>query len=184
APSSGTYYEQAINNTGGTFVHCGEFEGLMTDEEMLACFADADVCVMAADYDDVVMFFDEEVLDQLSCVQNERVYDITLSGVNAWFEAITVEPHVLMEDMVVALHGDDYEFGIGSYDRLLLRNVFTEAGDSGTYYPDLGTCADPDAVVELQGECDLIVEFDTCEAGSVTADGQEGSPASKAAPHA
>lgn len=62
--------------------------------------------------------------------------------------------------------------------------MFTEAGDSGTYYPDLGTCADPDAVVELQGECDLIVEFDTCEAGSVTADGQEGSPASKAAPHA
>lgn len=34
-------------------VYCGEFEGLMTDEEMLACFADADVCVMAADYDDV-----------------------------------------------------------------------------------------------------------------------------------
>lgn len=33
-------------------------------------------------------------LEQLACVQNERVYDITLSGINAWFEAKTVEPHV------------------------------------------------------------------------------------------
>lgn len=38
--------------------------------------------------------FDASVLNQLACVQNDRVYDITLSGVNAWFEAITVEPHV------------------------------------------------------------------------------------------
>lgn len=42
----------------------------------------------------VLRFFDSDVLDQLACVQNERVYDFTLSGQNAWFEAHQVEPHV------------------------------------------------------------------------------------------
>lgn len=42
----------------------------------------------------VTRFFDGDVLGQLACVQNERVYDITLSGQNAWFEARQVEPHV------------------------------------------------------------------------------------------
>lgn len=36
----------------------------------------------------------QTALEQLSCVQNNRVFDITLSGVNAWFEAQSVEPHV------------------------------------------------------------------------------------------
>lgn len=35
-------------------LNCGDFGfALMTDEEMLACFQDADVCVMAADYAEV-----------------------------------------------------------------------------------------------------------------------------------
>lgn len=42
----------------------------------------------------VTRYFDNEVLEQLACVQNERVYDVTLSGQNAWFEARQVEPHV------------------------------------------------------------------------------------------
>lgn len=66
--------------------------------------------------------------------------------------------------------------------RLLLRNVFTEESDSGSYYPDVGTCTDPDAVVELQGECETIIEFDTVCDGSVTADGQADSPASTVVP--
>lgn len=37
-----------------TQLECGDdTSGLMTDEEMLACFGDADVCVFAADYDEV-----------------------------------------------------------------------------------------------------------------------------------
>ena len=61
--------------------------------------------------------------------------------------------------------------------------MFTEDSDSGSYYPDVGTCADPDAVPELQGECDTIIEFDTVCDGSVTADGQdEGSPGSTVVP--
>lgn len=59
--------------------------------------------------------------------------------------------------------------------------MFTEDSQSGSYYPDLGTCTDPDAAVELQGECEVIIEFDTVCDGSVTADGQ-GSPASTVVP--
>lgn len=33
-------------------------------------------------------------LSQLDCVKNKRLYDVGLSGMNAWFEAKTVEPHV------------------------------------------------------------------------------------------
>ena len=54
----------------------------------------------------------------------------------------------------------------------LLRNVFTESPNTGTYYSDVGTCTDPDAVVELQGECEDIVDVGVC------------SPASRATPHA
>eukprot|EP00752_Nemacystus_decipiens_P009351 g8357.t1 len=185
APNNDSYYSQAVESTGGTLLYCGDFGfALMTDDEMLACFQDADVCVIGADYSEVLRYFDNDVLDQLACVQNERVYDITLSGQNAWFEARQVEPHVLMGDMVVVLHGDDFDFGIGSYERLLLRNVFTEDSDSGTYYPDVGTCTDPDAVVELQGECETIIDFDTVCDGSLTADGtaDDDSPASSVVP--
>lgn len=42
----------------------------------------------------VERFFNATTLEALACVQNERVYDVTLSGLNAWFEARQVEPHV------------------------------------------------------------------------------------------
>lgn len=45
----------------------------------------------------VELFFDADVLSQLRCIQNQTAYDVTLSGINAWFEAIWVEPHVSYE---------------------------------------------------------------------------------------
>lgn len=72
--------------------------------------------------------------------------------------------------------------------------MFTEDSDSGSYYPDVGTCDDPDAVLELQGECQVIIEFDTVCNGATTSDGaltsdgaprevdEQGSPASTAVP--
>lgn len=42
----------------------------------------------------VELFFDADVLSQLRCIQNQTAYDVTMSGINAWFEAIWVEPHV------------------------------------------------------------------------------------------
>ncbi|CAM9439659.1 unnamed protein product [Scytosiphon promiscuus] len=182
APDEDAYYTQAAEFAGGTPLYCGEFEQLMTDEEMLECFSDADVCVFAENFELVEEFFNASALNALKCIQNETAYDFSLSGRNTWFEAIWVEPHVLVEDMVVVLHGDDFNFGIGSYERLLLRNVATEESGTGTYYPDLGTCDDPDAVVELQGECEVIVDFAACEDFSLTADGEADSPAAKALP--
>ncbi|CAB1103470.1 unnamed protein product [Ectocarpus sp. CCAP 1310/34] len=179
-PTLDSYYGQAVNDTGGTMLDCGVVEGLMTDEEMLACFADADICVFAADYGEVELFFDADVLSQLRCIQNQTAYDVTLSGINAWFEAIWVEPHVLMQDMVAVLHGDDDNVGIGEYERLLLRNVFTEQNDVGSYYSDVGTCDDPDAILELQGgDCELLIDFGDCGT-SVTADAE--SPGSRVLP--
>lgn len=62
--------------------------------------------------------------------------------------------------------------------------MFTEESDSGSYYPDVGTCTDPDAVPELQGECETIIEFDTVCDGTISADGvdEQGSPASAVVP--
>lgn len=37
---------------------------------------------------------DEATLNALKCMQNDTVYDFSLSGRNTWFEAIWVEPHV------------------------------------------------------------------------------------------
>lgn len=45
----------------------------------------------------------------------------------------------------------------------------------------MGTCTDPDAVLELQGECEIILDFDAVCDGTVTADGQD-SPASSVLP--
>lgn len=64
-----------------------------------ACvFVPYDVCALRGDTArermQVVLAFGTEVLDQLACVQNDRAYDITLSGINTWFEATSVEPHV------------------------------------------------------------------------------------------
>lgn len=177
-----TFYGHAINNTGGTLIWCGEPFGQLTDAEMVACYADADVCVFGENYEAVVAAYGDEALNQLSCVQNDAAYDITLSGINSWFEATSVEPHVLMEDMVVVLHGEDFNFGLGSYERLLLRHVASEDAEFGTYYADVGTCDDPDAVLEVQGECDYIVDFESCDE-LLTADGQD-SPASKVLPGA
>lgn len=64
-----------------------------------------------------------------------------------------------------------------SRSRLLLRNVFTEESESGTYYTD-EVCTDALVARELQGECELILDFETCD---LTADE---SPASRAAPMA
>ena len=47
--------------------------------------------------------------------------------------------------------------------RLLLRYVAEEESESGSYYPDVGTCDDPDAALEIQGQCVLIVDFNTCD---------------------
>lgn len=58
----------------------------------------------------------------------------------------------------------------------------TEEAETGTYYADVGTCDDPDAVLEIQGECDLIIDFGTCEE-LVSADG-EASPACRVLPGA
>ncbi|CAM9208422.1 unnamed protein product [Ascophyllum nodosum] len=166
-PSPDVYYSYAINDTGGVMIECPQpadnKTNMMTDEEMVACFSNATVCVFAADYNEVKLLVEEEVLNKLTCVQNDRVYDITLSGINAWFEAKTVEPHVYMEDLVVALHGEGFNYGIGSYERLLLRYVAEEESESGSYYPDVGTCDDPDAALEIQGQCVLIVDFNTCD---------------------
>ena len=45
--------------------------------------------------------FGTDALNQLSCVQNDTAYDITLSGINTWFEATSVEPHVSFVSIVV-----------------------------------------------------------------------------------
>lgn len=37
----------------------------------------------------------------------------------------------------------------------------TEESGSGSYYDD-GVCADSDSELELQGECDIIVDFASC----------------------
>ncbi|CAM9856202.1 unnamed protein product, partial [Hapterophycus canaliculatus] len=115
-PKEDAYYTQAVEFAGGTPIYCGDFY-LMSDEQMLECFGDADVCVFAEDFVMVETFFNESALNALKCIQNETAYDFSLSGRNTWFEAIWVEPHVLVEDMVVVLHGDDFDFGIGSYER-------------------------------------------------------------------
>ena len=49
----------------------------------------------------VERFFNASALESLACVQNERVYDITLSGINTWFAATSVEPHVSFVSIVV-----------------------------------------------------------------------------------
>lgn len=61
-------------------------------------------------------------------------------------------------------------------NRLLLRNVFTEESESGTYFPDEGSCNDPDAALQIQGECDIIIDFSTC--ADIATDGQS-SPAAR-----
>ena len=50
----------------------------------------------------VVAAYGTDALNQLSCVQSETAYDITLSGINSWFEANSVEPHVSFVSVAVA----------------------------------------------------------------------------------
>lgn len=52
--------------------------------------------------------------------------------------------------------------------RLLLRNVAEEESGSGTYYANEGTCLDADAVLEIQGECDVIKDYQTCFANAIS----------------
>lgn len=65
---------------------------------MCSATADSDrcsspwICTLPRVHVEVV--FDATVLNQLACVQDDRIYDITLSSVNAWFKAVSVEPHV------------------------------------------------------------------------------------------
>lgn len=55
--------------SGAEQLYCGEFDSfeLMTDEQMLACFQDADVCVMGADYDEVSIWILSYVRSRRSC---------------------------------------------------------------------------------------------------------------------
>lgn len=52
--------------------------------------------------------------------------------------------------------------------RLLLRHVPEEESESGSYYPDEGTCDDPDAELSIQGQCSIIVDFNTCDDSPAT----------------
>lgn len=54
-----------------------------------------------------------------------------------------------------------------------------EESESGSYYLDEGTCADTEAALEIQGQCDIIVDFNTCEDPPDT--DEQDSPASKVA---
>ncbi|CAM9558067.1 unnamed protein product [Choristocarpus tenellus] len=167
APVNGTYYDDAITKAGGRMIPCESTSqyALLTDEDMLACFMDAEICVFSANFDLVKEVMAEEVWGALECVKKGNVYDIYLND-NSWFEAKAVEPHVLLEDLIVVLHGEETNYGIGNYERLLLRHVATEEVNSGSYFVNKGVCDDISAPLEIQGECTLIIDFTTCETSS------------------
>ncbi|CAM9392463.1 unnamed protein product [Chrysoparadoxa australica] len=157
-PRTDVYYHEFIASAGGSMVQCppadADTYNYLTDEEFLTCFSAADVCIIGENYDDLAAV-KGDVLDQLKCVTDERVFDTHKFGPNDWFESRQANPDVFLEDLVVAIHEDPEDFGVGEHTTVWLRDVNEDdVGVKGT------DCPDPDAV--LESEADECVDVGNC----------------------
>jgi iron complex transport system substrate-binding protein len=142
-PETQSYYSEMIESAGGKMAQCDPGSVVssfgyeyMTDDEMLQCLADADVCIFAQPIEDLPA----NVLAELPCVQQGRYYDVQRAGLNYWFENYQVTPDVLLQDVIKALFPEEVAFGIDLHRRVFLRDI--SAGES-IGEMDEGTCDDP-----------------------------------------
>lgn len=169
-PDSDSYYSEALDVAGGNMALCQEGSLMttydyvvMSDQEMLACASAASVCILAFSYD-TIPAETLALMQNMTCVQNKKVYDNTGQVEADWFENRVAEPDVLLEDLIMALHEDNSLFGIGYHDRVWIRDVYTEAPGVSV---SMSECSDTTAPwVVRANECVDVVQ--DCAATSPT----------------
>jgi hypothetical protein len=101
-----------------------------------------------------------------------RVFDLTKSGTNAWFETRIAQPDAVLQDLISIITPAAYAGSAGAgapssaasaalllptHSRIWFRNVFTEEAGA---LPDVAECTDAAAPFRLQGDaCPIRAPF-------------------------
>ena len=130
----GAWYCPIVADAGGTLIPAPHAN--YSDAEFLLLASGADVLVYTgADWTSSMapMAASGGLLADLPAVKSQRVFDITASGIDAWFEQRPAQPDALLQDLVLALApAAAAAVGFGP-NPVFLRNVFT--GLAGSLQP-------------------------------------------------
>lgn len=141
-----SWYCPLVAAAGGALIPALSKPGNFSDAEFALLAAGADVLIYTgADWDASMapLAAAGGALAGLAPVRSGRVFDITASGINAWFEQRPAQPDALLQDLLLTLQ-PALAAAAGVTANVFLRNVFT--GKAGALLP-LSACNQSAAAV-------------------------------------
>jgi hypothetical protein len=173
------YYCETIADAGGEMIEYVDSDGVAmpptvtlygtwtsyyTDEDLLSLATDADYVILYGGYQDAIdegkqsAVFDKIKAFKHSHDKHPRVFYTGGLGSNDWFESVTAEPDVLLEDIVTAIWPTTWtSAAMASHTPVWIVPVTQAEGSRGP-------CTDVDAPLELQAnECTALTAASATE---------------------